>query len=304
MDCVAVNEVGLIPASGADWLREIKWDGYRVCIVKIGHEVSFRTKSNLPPGARYQHIEESLSASKLLNCVLDAELVAVDPEGHPSFQLLQQSRHNDAEVVVYVFDILNYDGRNLMHLELESRREVLDALASRFPQYVRLSELLPADASISALVAAINEQRLEGIIVKRKTSRYREGSELGTWIKYRLYKIGEFVIGGYLKRHDLFFDALIVGERKEGKLVYKEKVRFGFDDEKKADLLARMDAMRLSRTPFDNLPERNRRGSLDAEEMREAVWVRPDLRCTVEYTERTKSGNIRGHGRFGELLNG
>jgi len=302
MDCVSVNDVNLIPASGVDWFREIKWDGYRVSIIKRALEASLRTKSNLPPSARYQHIQDALSASKLPDCVLDAELVALDSDGRPSFQLLQQSRHNGAEIVIYIFDILNYRGRNLMQLPLEIRRAVLDSIAPSFPRYVRLSELLPADAPISTLIAALDDQRLEGIIVKRKTSRYREGSEPGTWIKYRFYQIGEFVIGGYLKRHDPYFDALIVGERKAGKLVYKEKVRFGFDDEKKADLLARMEALRASRTPFDNLPERSRRGSLDAEEMREAIWIRPMLCCTVEYTERTESGNIRGHGRFGQLL--
>jgi bifunctional non-homologous end joining protein LigD len=168
---------------------------------------------------------------------------------------------------------------------------------------VRLSELLPGHAEISTLIAALDDQRLEGIVVKRKTSRYRQASEPGTWIKFRFYQIGEFIIGGYLKRHDPYFDAIIVGERKAGKLLYKEKVRFGFDDEKKADLLARMDALRTPRSPFENLPERTRRGSLDAQEMSEAVWVCPLLRCTVEYTERTESGNIRGHGRFGQLLN-
>lgn len=302
MDCVSVNDRSQLPASAADWFREIKWDGYRVCIIKRGKHVDLRTKSNLPPGARYQHISDALSRSKLPDCVLDAELVALDPEGRPSFQLLQQSRHNQAEIVVYVFDILNYANRNLMQLPLQTRRDTLHTLVSHFPPPVRLSEFLPEDASISALVAALDEQRLEGMIVKRKTSRYREGAEPGTWIKHRLYKIGEFVIGGYLKRHDPYFDAIIVGERKRVKLLYKEKVRFGFDDEKKAALLPRMDALRIRTTPFDNLPERTRRGSLDVDEIREAVWIKPELRCTVEYTERTEAGNIRGHGRFGKLL--
>ena len=62
MDCVSVNDVNLIPAS-SDWYREIKWDGCRVCVIKRSRRVSLRTKSNLPPGARYQHIEKSESAS-------------------------------------------------------------------------------------------------------------------------------------------------------------------------------------------------------------------------------------------------
>ena len=92
------------------------------------------------------------------------------------------------------------------------------------------------------------------------------------------------------------------GEKSGEHLHYKEKVRFGFDDEKKRDLLERMDALRAAEYPFDNLPENPRRGALDAKQMREAVWLRPELHCTVEYTEKTESGNIRGHGRFGELI--
>ncbi|HKR27925.1 MAG TPA: hypothetical protein VJS11_10730, partial [Acidobacteriaceae bacterium] len=142
MDCVAVNRIEDIPAGGG-WLREIKWDGYRVCIIKRGREVALRTKLNLAPGARYQHLEAALSASALADCVLDAELVALDDEGRPSFQLLQQSRRNSASIVLYVFDLLHYQGSSLRRLPLTGRRAALQALAPSFPDGVRFSELLP-----------------------------------------------------------------------------------------------------------------------------------------------------------------
>jgi bifunctional non-homologous end joining protein LigD len=301
MDCVAVDRVDQIPAS-KDWLREIKWDGYRVCVIRRGTTVSLRTKSNREPSARYKHIAKSLSESELPPCVLDAELVALNLHERPIFQLLQQSRRNRAHIVIYIFDLLNYDGRDLTRLPLISRRAALEALAPQFPEHVRLSELLPEDTEMRSLVAALDEHGVEGIVIKRRDSIYRAGKEPGTWIKHRLYQVGEFIIGGYLKRDDPYFDALIVGERTGDKLVYREKVRFGFDDEKKRLLLKRMEPLRVTQSPFSNLPERQRRGALDHEQMQEAVWVRPVLHCTVEYTEKTQSGNIRGHGRFGELL--
>lgn len=301
MDCIAVSEIGKIP-SGPEWFREIKWDGYRTCVIKRGDQVALRTKSNQEPGARYKHIAESLSRSKLDSCVRDAELVALDPEGRPSFQLLQQSRRNSAPIILYVFDVQNYADRDLRSLPLETRRAVLDAIAPGLPEHLRLSELLPQDAAMERLVGALDQQKLEGIIVKRRSSHYVEGKTSGTWVKYRLYQIGEFIIGGYLKRHDRYFDAFIVGERRGDKILYKEKVRFGFDDEKKLDLLARMEPLRIAISPFANLPERSHRGSLSAKQMNEAVWIKPVLHCTVEYTERTESGNIRGHGRFGQLI--
>jgi bifunctional non-homologous end joining protein LigD len=161
--------------------------------------------------------------------------------------------------------------------------------------------LLPEDTPVDELVAVLDEHGLEGIVVKRKDSTYLEGKEPGTWIKYRLYEIDEFVIGGYQKRKDPVFDALIVGQYEGERLNYKEKVRFGFDDEKKQRLLKLMRPLEIPDSPFSNLPEGKRRGPLDREQMAKAVWVRPELRCTVEYTEKTERGNIRGHGRFGEL---
>lgn len=84
-----------------------------------------------------------------------------------------------------------------------------------------------------------------------------------------------------------------MGEKTDGDLLYKKKVRFGFD-EKKRELLERMEPL------TSNLPER--RGALNEQQMAEAVWVKAQLRCTVEYTEKTESGNIRGRGIFGEVL--
>jgi bifunctional non-homologous end joining protein LigD len=117
MDCVAVQRIEQIP-SGEEWIREVKWDGYRVCVVKKADGVAIRTKSNQEPSARYKHIGESLSASRLPDCVLDAELVALGYGERPSFQLLQQSRRNDAPVVIYVFDLLNYRGRDLKRVPM------------------------------------------------------------------------------------------------------------------------------------------------------------------------------------------
>jgi bifunctional non-homologous end joining protein LigD len=195
MDCIAVDRVERIPAT-KEWFREVKWDGYRVSVIKNGRSVSIRTKSNVEPGARYKHIETSLAASAMPDCVLDAELVALDSEEHPVFQLLQQSRSNQATVVIHVFDLLNSGGRNLTGLPLQTRRAALETISKGFPEYVRLSELLPEDVDMSRLVEALRIHRLEGIVVKRKNSVYTEGKEPGTWVKYRLYEIDEFVIGG------------------------------------------------------------------------------------------------------------
>jgi bifunctional non-homologous end joining protein LigD len=136
------------------------------------------------------------------------------------------------------------------------------------------------------LVAVLDEHGLEGIVVKRKDSTYLEGKEPGTWIKYRLYEIDEFVIGGYLKRKDPLFDALIVGQYEGERLIYKEKVRFGFDDEKKQRLLKLMRPREIPDSPFSNLPERKRRGALDREHWLRRSGCAPN--CVAPWNIRRK----------------
>jgi bifunctional non-homologous end joining protein LigD len=109
----------------------------------------------------------------------------------------------------------------------------------------------------------------DATVVRHNHSIYLEGKTPGSWIKHRLYAIGEFVIGGYLKRSDPYFDN-IVGENAGAKLLYQEKVRFGFDNEKKRELVKRMEPLRSATCPFSNLPERNRRGSLNEKQMAQA----------------------------------
>lgn len=151
MECVAVDSVRKLPATDR-WFRAIKWDGYRICVVRKGNKASIVTKANLAPSARYQHIEVALAHSELPDCVLDGELVALDAEERPVFQLLQQSRRNASLVVIYIFDVLNYAGRGLKRLPLQTRRATLDAMADEFPQHVLLSPLLPENIPIDRLV--------------------------------------------------------------------------------------------------------------------------------------------------------
>jgi ATP-dependent DNA ligase len=133
---------------------------------------------------------------------------------------------------------------------LRKRRAALDAIAAQFPEYVRLPELLPDEIQMARLVAGLEEHSLEGIVVKRKESMYLEGKEPGSWIKYRLYEIGELVIGGYLKRDDLFFDALIVGQYEGADLLYKEKVRFRLRGREEASAIERCGAAACAGVPI------------------------------------------------------
>jgi bifunctional non-homologous end joining protein LigD len=164
-----------------------------------------------------------------------------------------------------------------------------------------MSEGLEGD--LDRIISVIEQKGLEGVVVKRRSSLYHAGKDkFDGWVKYRISEVDEFMIGGYMRRSDPVFDALVVGQYQNGKLLYKEKIRFGFDGVDKRDILNRLERLRIRTCPFDNLPQKKRRGALDEAQMRECTWVRPELWCEMDFPEWTNTGEIRGHGKFRQMI--
>jgi hypothetical protein len=157
--------------------------------------------------------------------VIDGEVVALDADGRPSFNALQNSSAG-ATIVYYVFDVMVLGGRNVMGETLATRRdllsrEVLPLLAKPVREAPRF------DAALADLIAAVRAQGLEGLVAKRLDSIYESGARSGTWRKMRLNRSEECVIGGYT-RGGRTFDALILGRYEGGRLVYVARTRVGF----------------------------------------------------------------------------
>src|SRR5262249_3817289 len=135
-----------------------------------------------------------------------------------------QFRSAASHIHYFIFDLLVFKDRDLTKLPLNERRELLKSLKMRSPR-LRISEQFEVPAN--DMLAAVRQQQLEGIIGKRKDGRYEAGKRTGSWIKYRVNKGQEFVIGGYLPGpHG--FDALIVGYYQGKDLMYVARVRNGF----------------------------------------------------------------------------
>jgi bifunctional non-homologous end joining protein LigD len=302
MECSEVGSLEQLPHDPAKWLYEVKWDGFRCEVVKKNGNARLLTRRGNEPNARYKHILDALGATSLPDCVLDGELVALNKAGIPEFQLLQNSRHNDAPVLFVAFDVLNYQGHDLTGIPLEKRKQLLVSLWSIVPaQAVLMSEGLEGD--LHRIISVIEQKGLEGVVVKRRSSLYHAGRDkFDGWVKYRISDVDEFVIGGYMRRSDPVFDALVVGQYQTGKLLYKEKIRFGFEGVDKREILKSLQRIRIPTCPFDNLPQKKRRGALDEAQMRECTWVRPELWCEMEFPEWTRTGEIRGHGKFRQMI--
>jgi len=223
--------------------------------------------------------------------------VAVDKSGHISFNLLQHHRSHAQALLFYAFDVIVCRGKSLISTPLEKRRALINdvfADLGKNASPVCLSEAL--DATPADLIRVAKEVGFEGIVAKRKTSLYEPGKRTGAWLKYRINKGQEFVIGGYVP--DTPFDSIIVGYCQDGKLLYAAKVRNGFVPNTRREVAARLKDLQIDACPFANLPKRKRtQWALTREEKKNCVWVKPELVVQIEFGEWTPDGHLR-HSKF------
>jgi DNA ligase D-like protein (predicted ligase) len=282
---------------GPNWLYELKLDGYRALGIKSGRKAALRSRNNNDFTRRYADISRALAALPD-ETVVDGEVVALDEDGRPSFNLLQNYGSAGAPLFFYVFDVLILAGRNVMAEPLDSRRELLHKrILPKLGEPIRCSPPLPG--SLPDLVAAVREQGLEGLVAKRRDSIYEPGQRSGAWQKMRINQGQEFVIGGYTIGSAIF-DALIFGYYEGDQLLYVARTRNGFTPALRAELMKRFRGLETPECPFANLPEKKsgRWGQgLTAAKMKDCRWLRPELVGQFEFTEWTPDNHLR-HSRF------
>ena len=169
--------------------------GYRCIAVKREREVTLFSRHKKVLNKRFPRVVEAL-ASLGDDFLPDGELVALDSQGRPSFQLLQNTRSRTLLVYFSAFDLLNRDGELLVNLEIEHRRDLLGSMIAAPEDPLRLSPLLQAPPE--QVLEAVRKLGLEGVIGKRMNSVYEPGERSGAWIKHRTNLEQEFVIGGYI----------------------------------------------------------------------------------------------------------
>jgi bifunctional non-homologous end joining protein LigD len=282
---------------GAQWLYELKLDGYRAIAFKSGGKVRLRSRNDKDFTARYPLIAEALSALPD-DTVIDGEVVALDETGKPSFNLLQNDGSSKASLLYYVFDVLILVGREVMHEPLSVRRELLQReIMPKLREPVRESAIL--DASLPDLITAVKAQDLEGLVAKRRDSRYEPGKRSGAWAKMRVNQAQEFVIGGYTVGGRTF-DALVFGYYNGARLMYVARTRNGFTPSSRDALFRKFKGLEIAQCPFANLPKARsgRWGEgLTAEKMKDCVWLRPLLVGRFEFLEWTPDNHLR-HAKF------
>ncbi len=286
------------PPTAGDWIYELKFDGIRLIAVRTGKKVSLLSRNKNELAGRFPEIVEAVKSLPARECVIDGEVVALDEEGRSSFQLLQarEMQGRKSPVYFYAFDLLQLDGKSLIGLPLEARKNVLEKLCADAGDPIRYSGAIGVDAK--ALLDEVKHRGLEGIVGKQRTSVYEPGRRSGAWIKLKCANEQEFVIGGYTppqgsRKH---FGAILVGYYENKKLVFAGKVGTGFTTEWLLVLHKKFRAEERSDCPFVDLPSKQNGQwvqGITPSMMRKMHWVNPVFVCEIKFAEWTRDGKLR-----------
>jgi len=271
------------PFDDSGWIYEIKWDGYRA-VAEISKKGTVRlySRNGLSFINDYPVVYEALQKLKK-DAVLDGEIVALDKEGKPHFQLLQQyAQDGSVPICYYVFDCLYANGKSMEDKPLLERKAILKKLLP-VSDVIKYCDHIEGQGS--AFFALAKKQGLEGIVAKRADSTYKEGARTKEWLKVKNIFIEEAVIAGYTAPCGgrKYFGALILGLHKNGKLVYTGHTGTGFTDAALKDVYRQLLQLKTDSSPFDTKITVNA----------PVTWVKPKLVCNLKYAEITAEGQRR-----------
>lgn len=285
---------------GDGWTYEVKWDGMRALAFVEDGRLRVQSANERDVTVSWPELAGLPAALPVGQVLLDGELVATDAQGRPSFGRLQQRMHiasaaeaalrsSEVPVSYVVFDVLHLDGHDLTGLPLSDRRRLLDQVLDPAPRW-RTSPLHDDGA---ALLAAADAQGLEGVVAKREDSTYLPGGRVRTWLKVKVRRHQEVVVGGWLPGEGTRagrLGALLVGVHDApgdgGPLRYAGRVGTGFKEAELQRLAGLLAPLATDECPFDPPPPR-----LDL--ARGATWVRPELVAEVAYGEWTGDHRLR-----------
>lgn len=261
-----------------DWIYELKMDGFR-CLAYMGRDsVDFRNKRNMQMLCKFPELRD-VYRNVSEECILDGEVVVL-VDGVPDFYRLQkrtlltdrfkielESKRFPASFVV--FDCIYKSGQEFVWEPLMERRQVLSQLVR---ENAKIAVSRYVETQGRALYSAADEKKLEGVVAKRKESIYLMGRRTKDWVKFKRMADEEFIAAGYIKKGAHTF-SLVLAKYQEDRLVYQGHVTSGV---KAADI---SELSAVKKPPFQMLPAGNG----------DAVWVKPDRVCVVEYMPNTQN---------------
>jgi len=283
------------PFDGAEWLFEIKWDGYRaIAFIQDGKvRLVSRNQNDLTP--RYPELKDLAQSIKAKNAILDGEVVALDDEGRASFSLMQQrtgfrpggkraAANAGVPVLYYAFDLLYLDGYDWRHVPLEERKRKLQSLVVT-GEALRYSDHYAEQGK--ALFEMARKKGLEGVVAKKRASYYEERRSR-EWLKIKIRHRLECVVGGFTEPEgsSAHFGSLVLGlYDKKGRLIHVGQAGSGFDQKSLDEIWEILKKLQSKKNPFFG----------EVEALRKTFWVKPELVAEIEFAEWT-GGTSEGSG--------
>jgi bifunctional non-homologous end joining protein LigD len=280
-----------------DWLFEIKWDGYRIeAVVKDG-TARIYTRNGNDGETYFPKLLTKATWIEAQEAIVDGEVVAIGDDGLPDFSLLQElTTGQSAHLVYQAFDLLHLDGRSLLHVPLESRKQLLRSVLRPGDRRVRFADHVVTEGL--AFLEAARAQGLEGVIAKHRRSIYEPGRRSRSWLKVKIRPEQELVVGGWTPGEGAAKDlgALVVGyyegDGKARKLHFAGKVGSGFTGKTRKALRDRLATLAIDDSPFDPPPPKDYKGRWGGE-LKHVVWVRPEIVIRAELGGWTREGIVR-----------
>jgi bifunctional non-homologous end joining protein LigD len=289
MLAVLVNK----PFDNPGWQYEVKWDGYRAVAFLNKNKVELKSRNDKSFNEKFYPVTKALNELKI-NAILDGEVVVVDKNGISNFGALQNWRsESDGELYYYVFDLLWFDNYNFTSVPLAERRNILETLIPK-TGIIKLSESF--HISGIEFFESAKKIGLEGIMAKKSDSLYRPGERTDEWLKIKVNKRQEMVIGGFTKNEDTSkaFSSLLVGVFEKKDFIYKGKIGTGFSDKVQKDLLRQFKPLIIKSSPFNEIPDVNKPSRFRPDPPHaKATWLKPKLVCEVSFAEMTRDGVMR-----------
>jgi bifunctional non-homologous end joining protein LigD len=282
-----------LPGDESRWAAEVKWDGMRALAYVSGGRIMLRSRAGRDVTSAYPELAAVAAAAGSRTLVIDGEIVAL-AGGRPSFSALQRRMHVTrpgprlaaaVPVTFMAFDLLVLEHRSLLRSPYEDRRELLEGLFHGHAP-VAVPPAFPGDAE--AVLLAVQQLGLEGVVCKRLGSAYLPGRRGRSWLKIRRILAADLAIGGWLPRsgRPRLAGSLLVGSPGQaGLLDYRGQVGAGLSGAVARDLGEALEALALPAPPFA--------GQLPREITRHARWARPVLTCEVGYAGLTGAGRLR-----------
>lgn len=287
---------GALPAPKDDekWSYEVKWDGVRALVAVQDGRITVTSRHGNDVTTSYPELRGLGPQLGSTPTLLDAEIVAFNAAGRSDFALLQARMHvgspgpallRATPVQLLVFDVLNLAGVSLLDQSYDERREALAALHLQGEHW----SVPPAFVGGGqALLDATREQGLEGILAKRRDSRYLPGKRSGCWLKVKHIRRTSAVVAGWKPGEGGRtgrIGSLLLGVQGPDGLEYAGHVGTGFTEATLAMLAGRLEPLRRESAAFGTaVPRPYATG---------AIWVEPCLVVEVDYTEWTRDGRLR-----------